>query len=142
MSLPVNDPGLSPTRSPRRVASAREAVSDRYEQVEVTSRAQWRAWLAAHGGSSPGVWLVTFKKTAGERHVPYGDVVAGALAHGWVDSLPRRHDDERSMLLVTPRRPGSRWSRANRERVARLEAGGLMTPAGQAAVDAARADGR
>ncbi len=36
-----------------------------YEQVQI----EWRAWLAEHGDDSPGVWLVTFKQAAGERHV-------------------------------------------------------------------------
>jgi uncharacterized protein YdeI (YjbR/CyaY-like superfamily) len=39
------------------------------------------------------------------------------------------------------RRAGSVWARSNKERVARLIAGGRMTPAGQAKIDAAQADG-
>jgi uncharacterized protein YdeI (YjbR/CyaY-like superfamily) len=60
-------------------------VSDRYEQVQVESRAQWREWLAKHHADSPGVWVVTYKKAAGERYVPYEDVVREALCFGWVD---------------------------------------------------------
>jgi len=59
----------------------------------------------------------------------------------WVDSLPRTVDDERSRLLVTPRKPGSGWSRINKERVERMTASGLMAPAGLAVAEAARADG-
>ena len=40
-------------------------VADRYEDVTVESRAALRAWLAEHGSTSPGVWLVTFKKGSG-----------------------------------------------------------------------------
>ena len=115
-------------------------VEDR-QRVEITSREQWRAWLAEHAAGSPGVWCVTWKKAAGEIYVPYEDVVLECLAVGWVDSLPRRVDAERTRLLCTPRAPGSAWSRANKERVARLEAEGRMTSAGRAVVDAARADG-
>jgi uncharacterized protein YdeI (YjbR/CyaY-like superfamily) len=60
---------------------------------------------------------------------------------GWIDSLPRKLDDERTMLLVTPRRPTSRWSAKNQAHVAALEARGLMLPAGRAAVERARANG-
>ena len=70
-------------------------MSDDYEQVQVSSRAEWRAWLADHHADAPGVWLVTFKKAAGDRHVPYDDVVEEALCFGWVDSRPRTLDDER-----------------------------------------------
>ena len=111
-----------------------------YSQVTVASRAEWRAWLDANNGSAPGVWLVTYKK-GDPRHVPYDDVVEEALAHGWVDSRPRKLDGQRSQLLVTPRKPASNWSRPNKERIARLTAAGLMTPAGEAAVEIAKANG-
>ena len=84
---------------------------------------------------------MTWKKGSGGPHVPYGDVVEEALCFGWVDSLPRKLDDQRSQLLVTPRKPGSRWSKLNRERVERLSAAGRMAPAGLAVVEAAKADG-
>ena len=116
-------------------------MSDSYDRVEVTSRAQWRAWLAERHADSPGIWLVTYKKAADDRYVGYDDVVEEALAFGWVDSLPRKLDDERSMLLVTPRKPGSNWSRVNKERIARLTDAGLMAPAGAEAVARAQAGG-
>ena len=71
----------------------------------------------------------------------YDEAVEEALCFGWVDSLGRRLDDERTMLLVTPRRAKSGWSRPNKERIARLEASGLLAPAGAAKIAAARADG-
>ncbi len=58
-----------------------------------------------------------------------------------VDSLPRANDDLRTMLYLSPRKPGSNWSRVNKDKVARLRAVGRMTPAGQAAIDRAKADG-
>lgn len=115
-------------------------VSDAYEQVTVRSRDEWRSWLAEHHGSSPGIWLITYKRGAGPA-VAYDDIVEEALAHGWVDSRPRRLDDARSMLLVTPRKPRSSWSKANKARVARLEQAGLMTDAGRMAVEAAKENG-
>jgi uncharacterized protein YdeI (YjbR/CyaY-like superfamily) len=112
-----------------------------YERVEVTSRAQWRAWLAAHHDDSVGIWLVTYKKHCGDRYLPWGDLVAEALCFGWVDSQTRRVDDDRTSVLVTPRKAGSAWSRVNKQHVADLEAAGLMTDAGRAPIAAAKADG-
>ena len=112
-----------------------------YEQLEITSREQWRAWLSDHGGDRRGVWVVTHKKGAGRPWVPYDDVVDEAVAHGWIDSQPRSLDDERSQLLVTPRNPRSNWSRRNKERVERLLAEGRMAPAGLDAVEQAKRDG-
>jgi uncharacterized protein YdeI (YjbR/CyaY-like superfamily) len=115
-------------------------VSPEREQVELRSRTAWRAWLQASHQTSPGVWLVTFKQGS-EHYFSYGERVEEALCFGWVDSLARGLDDARSMQLFTPRKPTSYWSGANKERVARLTAAGLMTPAGQAMVDLAKATG-
>jgi uncharacterized protein YdeI (YjbR/CyaY-like superfamily) len=116
-------------------------MSDRYPRVEVASRQELHDWLAAHGHLSPGIWLVTAKRVDPERHVAYGEIVEEAICFGWVDSRSRSLDDRRTMLLLTPRRPRSNWSRSNRERVARLTAEGRMQPAGLAAVEAAKAQG-
>lgn len=110
-------------------------------RIEVTSRSQLRAWFEAHHATSGSVWLVTWKKQDPERHLPYDAIVEEALCFGWVDSLPRKLDAERSMLLLSRRKPGSAWSAANKARIARLIAAGKMAPAGLAAVESAKADG-
>ena len=112
------------------------------EQVEVRSRSELRDWLAQHYDQSGSIWLVTYKKSEGPLYIPYGDIVDEALCFGWVDSLPRKLDDRRSMLLLSPRKPRSNWSAINRARVEKLTAAGLMHPAGIAKVEAAKADGR
>ena len=117
-----------------RVAAVPEA-----EQVHAADRAAWWRWLEEHAATSGGVWLVYDKGPA--RQLSYDDIVEEALCFGWVDSLPRKLDDARSMLYVAPRKPRSGWSRANKERVERLIAAGAMTPAGLAVVEAARASG-
>lgn len=109
--------------------------------VHPLTRAEWRAWLAAHHARVEGVWLVTFKKATGKPRVEYGEAVEEALCFGWVDSKPNKLDDARSLLWFAPRKGGTGWSKANKERVERLIAAGLMTPAGLAKVDAAKADG-
>jgi uncharacterized protein YdeI (YjbR/CyaY-like superfamily) len=119
---------------------ARKRVIDDYERVAVQTRAEWRRWLAAEHASSPGIWLVRFKKGCGDAP-SYDEVVEEALCFGWVDSLQRKFDVERSMLLVTPRKAKSVWSAPNRERVGRLIAAGLMRPEGLAKVEAAKRDG-
>jgi uncharacterized protein YdeI (YjbR/CyaY-like superfamily) len=120
--------------------AARAATMPAAPRVEVRSRAAWRAWLARHHRHPGSVWVVTWKKGRGP-HVPYADVRDEALCFGWIDSRPARLDAERTMLLLSPRRPGSGWSRVNKARVDALEADGRMTDAGRAAIAAARADG-
>ena len=71
----------------------------------------------------------------------YDAAIEEALCFGWVDSTQRKLGDDRKMLRFTPRRRGSVWSHANKQRVARLTAAGRMAPAGLAAVEAAQASG-
>jgi len=111
------------------------------ERVHVEQRADWRAWLAANAARTDGVWLVSWRVATGRPAVSYDDAVSEALAYGWVDSKPGKLDDERTMLWFSPRRPGSGWSRPNKVRVEALEREGLMTDAGRALVERARADG-
>ena len=114
---------------------------DHYEQVEVISRSDWRSWLATHYQQSESIWLVTYKKHTGSRYLPYDAIVEEALCFGWIDSLPRRLDDARTMLLLSPRKPKSVWSKLNKERVAKLTKRKLMMPPGLKKVDRAKADG-
>lgn len=111
------------------------------ECVQIESRSQWRTWLEQNHDRTDGVWLVTFKKHFGSKYVAYNDVVEEALCFGWIDSLPRKLDDERTMLWMAPRKPGSGWSKLNKERLARMMAAGLMTPAGSEKIEAAKQDG-
>jgi len=108
-------------------------MSAQLAMLRVTNRRQWRAWLAKHHASSPGIWLVFYKAHTGVKSMPYEDTVREALCFGWIDSLVKRLDDDRYALKVTPRKPASKWSAPNRKRWRDLQAGGLLAPAGAAA---------
>lgn len=110
-------------------------------QVEVPDRAGWREWLRAHHTQSGSVWLVVPRKGQ-PGHLPYDDIVEEALCFGWVDSLVRKRDAVSSLLLISPRKPKSAWSAPNKARVEKLEALGLMAPAGRRLVDEAKASGK
>lgn len=112
-----------------------------YEAVTVTDRAQLRAWLADHAESSPGIWLVTYRKGTGRPAPTIPEIVEEALCFGWIDSTFRTLDDERNALLLTPRKPVSTWAASNKQRVADLIAAGRMTPGGLRAVEVAKANG-
>src|SRR5256714_7405580 len=98
--------------------------------LQVRSLRQWRAWLAKHHTSSPGVWLVFYKAHTGVNSIRYEDTVREALCFGWIDSLVKRLDDDRYALKITPRQPTSKWSDINRRRWAELKAAGLLGSAG------------
>src|SRR2546430_15940115 len=106
--------------------------------LQVRSRRQWRAWLAKHHTSSPGVWLVFYKAHTGVKSMRYEDVVREALCFGWIDSLIKRLDDNRYAIKVTPRKATSKWSDLNRKRWKELEIAGLLQAAGLAAAPTAK----
>jgi uncharacterized protein YdeI (YjbR/CyaY-like superfamily) len=112
------------------------------EHVEPRSRAEWRAWLAANHATSPGAWAVFRRRhAAGAGDPGYEDLVLEALCFGWVDSRPGTVDADRTKLYLAPRKRGSGWAATNKARVDRLAEAGLMTSAGLAAVERAKADG-
>lgn len=111
------------------------------ERVEVRSRAELRRWLLAHHRQNESIWLVTWRKSAGDAHLPADAIVDEALAFGWIDSLPRALDATRTMRMLSPRRAGSGWSKVNKQRIEALVARGQMHAAGLAAIERAKADG-
>jgi uncharacterized protein YdeI (YjbR/CyaY-like superfamily) len=104
--------------------------------------AAWRSWLADHHDSVPAVWLVLTKKGGTVTALDYAGALDEALCFGWIDGQTRRRDEQTMFQRWTPRGPRSRWSARNVTHVERLVAEGRMTPAGLAAVEAAKADGR
>ncbi len=107
------------------------------EQVHIESRAQWRAWLAENHATSDGAWVVVWRDK--DRPKPtYDDLVEESLCFGWIDATHRPLDDERRMQWYSPRRPRSLWAATNKARIVRLTADGLMMPAGQRVIDAAK----
>lgn len=103
--------------------------------------ADWRAWLEANHTRPDGIWLITYRRASSKATFTYEQAVEEALCYGWIDGHTKTLDEERGMQWYAPRRAGSVWARSNKERVARLIADGRMTPAGQAKIDAAQADG-
>jgi uncharacterized protein YdeI (YjbR/CyaY-like superfamily) len=94
------------------------------------NRREWRAWLARHHRAAPEIWLIYYKKHSGRARIPYNDAVEEALCYGWIDSILKPVDSDRYAQRFSPRRPTSRLSDMNRERVRRLIAAGRMTETG------------
>jgi uncharacterized protein YdeI (YjbR/CyaY-like superfamily) len=105
-------------------------------------QASLEAWLEEHHETAPGLYVKIAKKSAGVPSVNWEQMVEVLLCFGWIDGRANRLDDSWYVQRVTPRRPRSVWSLKNVETVARLTEEGRMRPAGLAAVEAAKADGR
>jgi len=86
----------------------------------VTDPKEWREWLKAHYKTEKEIWLVYYKKETGKPRIAYNDAVEQALCFGWIDSTVRSLDKERSAQRFSPRKPKSRYSQANIERLRQL----------------------
>jgi uncharacterized protein YdeI (YjbR/CyaY-like superfamily) len=87
------------------------------ETLYAPDRRTWRAWLKSHYRSAREIWLVYYRKEAGKPRIAYQDAVEEALCFGWIDSTAKRIDKDRFAQRFSPRRPGSEYSQANKERL-------------------------
>lgn len=111
-----------------------------YKRFHPKTRNEWRKWLEKNHLISPGIWMVYYKKETGKRKLSYGDAVEEALCFGWIDSAPRKIDDERSALKFTPRQSKSIWSKLNKQRIEKLIEQKLMTANGLSKIEQAKKD--
>lgn len=106
------------------------------ETVTIRSRLELRTWLSENHATASGIWLATFKKHH-KDYLPWMEAVEELLCWGWVDAQVAGLDADRMKHRVAPRNPKSAWSAVNKEIVSRMRAAGLMTPAGEKAVEIA-----
>jgi uncharacterized protein YdeI (YjbR/CyaY-like superfamily) len=110
-------------------------------QLLCKSIEDWRKWLRQNHCKVDEVWLVFYKRGAGEQSLDYGSALDEALCFGWIDSLIKKIDDTKYARKFTPRNEISKWSESNKKRVERLIKDGRMVEAGLAIVKAAKANG-
>lgn len=113
-----------------------------YPELFFANNADWRAWLQENATSMSGVWLRFAKKDSGIVSLHHSGALEEALCFGWIDGQAKSVDAVYYLQKFTPRTKRSLWSKRNIAIVTRLIAEGKMQPIGQAAIDAAKADGR
>jgi len=89
-----------------------------------------RRWFEANGQEHEELWLGFYKKDSGRASVTYSEALDEALCYGWIDGVRRSVDEQAYTVRFTPRRPKSRWSTVNIERVRKLTEAGRMQPPG------------
>lgn len=114
---------------------------DSLETFYPKDRKAWHSWLQKNHLRSKGIWLVYYKVGKSKPRLPYNDIVEECLCFGWIDGLARKLDDERAMILITPRKPKSVWSAVNKQRVDVLISNGLMMPPGIEKIEIAKQNG-
>ncbi|MFG3041074.1 YdeI family protein [Streptomyces sp. NPDC048330] len=103
---------------------------------------EMEAWLEAHHGDTPGIWLLLSKKGSGLPSPTADEILDGTLVYGWITGKRVTRDATTYLQKITPRRPRSLWSQVNVRQVEALTAAGRMREPGLAEVRAAQRDGR
>ena len=118
-------------------------MAESLPELIVTDAAAWRDWLAEHHRDVSGVWLVLAKKgVTRPTSLDHDQALDEALCHGWIDGQVGSRDETTYLQRFTPRTARSGWSKRNVGKVERLLCEDRMHPAGLAAMERAKADGR
>ncbi len=110
-------------------------------RIDPKTKAGFRKWLSTHHGQAESVWIRVYKKHLGPTLLSASDVVDQVLCFGWIDSLPRKYDEESFLLLVSPRKPKSVWSAINKKKIQSLVRSKQMTRYGIQKILEAKKDG-
>jgi uncharacterized protein YdeI (YjbR/CyaY-like superfamily) len=97
--------------------------------------ADFRHWLAVNYETETELLVGFWKKGSGKPSIDWPQARDQALCFGWIDGVRKSLGEEAYTIRFTPRRKGSIWSKVNVERFAALKAEGLMTPAGERALE-------
>jgi uncharacterized protein YdeI (YjbR/CyaY-like superfamily) len=118
-------PSISPLKIKKTPERRKMEVT---KTLYVTNREDWRNWLEEHYGIEKEIWLVYYRKETGFARIPYNEAVEEALCFGWIDSIIKSLDEERTVQRFSPRQAKSEYSQANKERLKRLIQQGKVIP--------------
>jgi len=104
-------------------------------------RQDWRAWLEQNHDRAGEAWVFIFKKQSRQPGLTYDEAIEEALCYGWIDGRMKSRDADKFILRFSPRKPGSLWSKNNKDKADRLIAAGKMTAAGMERIEEARKNG-
>lgn len=89
--------------------------TEHFSSVEITTERDLWTWLSNNFSSPDSVWLTTYKKSTPQKYLSREQVLHALIAHGWIDGIRRKLDDERTMQLISPRKTQS-WSATYKQR--------------------------
>ena len=92
-------------------------TQDTIEIFYPESNQHWRAWLEENHIDKNAVWLIFYKKQANKPTLSWSEAVDEALCFGWIDSVKKTLDAERSIQFFSKRKPKSTWSKINKGKI-------------------------
>ncbi len=97
------------------------------------SKKAWREWLEKHHCDEQNVMLVRYKKHTDKPSISHKDAMDEAICFGWIDTIVKRIDDEKSAIFFSKRNSRSKWSINTLSYAKKLIKKGRMTEAGMKA---------
>jgi uncharacterized protein YdeI (YjbR/CyaY-like superfamily) len=110
------------------------------QELKIETLEDLRNWLEINYLHTQSIWLVFPKKSAGGNFA-WSEIVDVLLCYGWIDSLPRKVDENYTSIRISPRNPKSFWSKINKDKVAILGAKKLIHPNGFKIIEIAKQNG-
>jgi uncharacterized protein YdeI (YjbR/CyaY-like superfamily) len=105
------------------------------------SQKEWRLWLTKNHIIKDAVWVIFYKQKIGKPTITWSNAVDEALCFGWIDSIKKTLDEERSIQFFSKRKPKSTWSKINKTKVQLLIDAQQMTQAGLHCINIAKENG-
>ena len=125
---------LAPDRRFSDQERATESVHDDLPIIAFETRDELRQWLHREYRRSSGVWVRLARSGAALSGISFHDLLEEGLCFGWSESTRHRGDEQSFLQKFTPRRTRGTTSERNKRLFVELQAKGLMTPAGEAAM--------
>lgn len=116
-------------------------MENKLETFYPKNQEEWRKWLQSNHISKQSIWVIFYKKSSGKPTITWSEAVDEALCFGWIDSVKKKLDEERSIQFFSKRKPNSTWSKINKEKVKQLIANNKLMPAGLACIEIAKKNG-
>ena len=92
---------------------------NRFDRLQIDHIEALWAYLADHHARQDAIWLVTWKKSVPASYVSREEVLDALIAHGWIDGVRKKVDEDRTMQLISPRRV-QHWAKSYKDRASKL----------------------
>jgi len=135
-------PAKTGTPAEKQGRAKKAAAAKAEAQQTFAHQKAWENWLHQNHSTSTGIWLQLARVASGIPSVTHAEALEIALCYGWIDGLVRPLNEKYTLRRFIPRRKNSTWSQVNRAKALLLIEQGRMQPAGFAAIEQAKANGR
>jgi len=129
--------------TPKKRGGERRGLSaDAAKRLAFADQKEWEKWLHKNHATADEIWIQTAKVASGIQSINHAEALEIALCYGWIDGQIQPLDAQYALRRFIPRRKHSTWSQINRAKALLLIEQGRMQPAGLAAIEQAKANGR